>query len=1038
MRRRRNLSPLSVQPSHAGPRGHGAWHVLVGAGFAAALLLQGCSGCVSDPAGNGKDGGGGDPVGTGDGGGNPLDDGGDTNASPTATIQLPADGAEVRVGDTVRFEGSGDDAEDGALSGASLAWSSDQQGDLGNGAVVETALTALGAHVITLTATDAAGATGSAQVTVTVVDNLAPTVSITSPGDGASFAIGESVSFRCDASDPEDGPLPNTSIAWTSDVDGPLGFGANVVNALITVGTHTITCRAEDSQGAAAEASVTVSVVDNFAPEVTITSPADGSYFLSGTSIDFAATALDAEEGALTGGSLRWYDGSTQLGSGATLQTALLDGTHEIALEATDSLGAVGRATVTVHVVTNLPPMCTVSSPADGASLVEGETTTFAVTCTDPDGLAIPNASIQWTSDLEGPLGAGANVQNALTQVGTHVIEVCVPDTEDATVVGCTSITVTVVANQPPDVAVTEPVAGSFPACQPIRLTCEATDPEGRAVSYVWSSNVEGELGQTASLLFTPSVSGNQSLSCTATDAGGASASASVLVTVVSPSVEITSPADGDVFDPGTALTLAGAACDAEDGVLVGTSLAWESNIDGPLGTGSPLPGIVLSSGQHTITLRAIDSAMNESTAQISVWVSAPPTVTIDSPADGTVFDLGTAMTVDFAGTATDPEDGALTPTWSTPMFGDFATGSTASLPELLPGVYEVTLRATDASGLTSTDTITIEIQDGGPLFASPLPLAVRVSGIFPDANGNLWLATDGGGGVRYDPTGNTPPATFLPGASDLPDARIYDIAFLANGNLLVATDSGLAFDCDPTTMQCDTVLQDGDVQLQSDKITAVLVLPDGRVLIGTDQCMVLADFTTNQSLGFCQNQGGGDGLISRRITDFAYDAATGDVWIATEDGVSRMTPVAGPGVGDRDASTFVDYTTDEGLASNEVNRIRVAPSGDAWFATAGGLSRFAAATALITSYTQQDGLPSRNVRDVAIDVVTLQGVSHEVAWAATQGGLGRVDPAVPSVQAITTADGLPTNDLRSIYVDPATHMKWIGTGQGLVTYGGY
>jgi len=92
----------------------------------------------------------------------------------------------------------------------------------------------------------------------------------------------------------------------------------------------------------------------NDPPTVSITSPADGEIFSSGSSISFAGTASDTEDGDLTVG-LSWtssIDGS--IGAGASFSYALSDGTHTITASVTDSGGKTGSDSISITVGT--PP----------------------------------------------------------------------------------------------------------------------------------------------------------------------------------------------------------------------------------------------------------------------------------------------------------------------------------------------------------------------------------------------------------------------------------------------------------------------------------------------------------------------------------------------------------------------------------------------------------------------------------------------------------------------------------------------------------
>ncbi len=89
------------------------------------------------------------------------------------------------------------------------------------------------------------------------------------------------------------------------------------------------------------------------------------------------------------------------------------------------------------------------------------------------------------------------------------------------------------------------------------------------------------------------------------------------------PTVSITSPTDGSVFDSGATIAFQGTANDTEDGDLT-ASLIWTSDIDGEIGTGGSF-STTLSDGTHTITASATDSGGATGSASISITVGTPP-----------------------------------------------------------------------------------------------------------------------------------------------------------------------------------------------------------------------------------------------------------------------------------------------------------------------------------------------------------------------------------------------------------------------------
>lgn len=91
------------------------------------------------------------------------------NRLPVVRIVEPAGDLVVAYGQTVAFEGSAYDADDGTLDGDSLVWTSSLTGELGKGARFAVGDLGVGKHTITLSATDSMGGTSAATVRVNVL-----------------------------------------------------------------------------------------------------------------------------------------------------------------------------------------------------------------------------------------------------------------------------------------------------------------------------------------------------------------------------------------------------------------------------------------------------------------------------------------------------------------------------------------------------------------------------------------------------------------------------------------------------------------------------------------------------------------------------------------------------------------------------------------------------------------------------------------------------------------------------------------------------
>ena len=182
-----------------------------------------------------------------------------------------------------------------------------------------------------------------------LIPNTAPSVVINSPSDGVSFNSGENILFDGTASDAEDGGL-TAALTWNSNIDGSIGGGGNFITTL-SDGNHTITAAVTDSGGKTGSASISITVgTPNMAPTVTVTNPADGSTFDSGTPIFFEGSAGDTEDGDLTASLVWTSDIDGPIGTGGSFSTMLSAGTHVVTASVTDSGGVQGTDSITVTV----------------------------------------------------------------------------------------------------------------------------------------------------------------------------------------------------------------------------------------------------------------------------------------------------------------------------------------------------------------------------------------------------------------------------------------------------------------------------------------------------------------------------------------------------------------------------------------------------------------------------------------------------------------------------------------------------------------
>jgi serine protease len=238
------------------------------------------------------------------------------NVAPVVTL---TGGGAVPFNLTTYLSATVLDVED-AFPCCTVSWSSDVDGPLGTGWSVEHVFATLGSRVVTATATDSAGATGSASVTIDVV-NVAPVVTLSAPVDGATPFRTALVQLRGSATDRnEPGEvLACSNLVWTSSVaSDPFPIvGCEAAAAFASNGSRVLTLTATDGLGASDAASVTITVVDpppDLPPDVQVTSPANMTAPPLDQPVTLAGTASDPEgQGPLA------YTWTVQLGSNAAI-----------------------------------------------------------------------------------------------------------------------------------------------------------------------------------------------------------------------------------------------------------------------------------------------------------------------------------------------------------------------------------------------------------------------------------------------------------------------------------------------------------------------------------------------------------------------------------------------------------------------------------------------------------------------------------------------------------------------------------------------
>ena len=279
------------------------------------------------------------------------------NSLPTATILVPLDNQEIKNGALFQALGTVTDANDG-LDTLLVSWA--VGGEVKCGPMAPDAEGNTQCDVsfgwdrttISLTVEDPEGALGQDTVTISLIEATAPVVEITTPENNASFRSDELIYFSATVSDGEDEP-EGLGLVWESSEQGLLDMshtvssdGAVEGSIMLDIGSHIIRLWATDTSGRTSGDELMVQIHEEAAPpEVTITSPEDGSTHGIGDLVLFRASISDELDFPNTLG-VQWTssidgpignEGSDSPGTVELSTTTLSEGEHRISLAVTDS-----------------------------------------------------------------------------------------------------------------------------------------------------------------------------------------------------------------------------------------------------------------------------------------------------------------------------------------------------------------------------------------------------------------------------------------------------------------------------------------------------------------------------------------------------------------------------------------------------------------------------------------------------------------------------------------------------------------------------
>ncbi len=250
-----------------------------------------------------------------------------------------------------------------------------------------------------------------------------------------------------------------------------------------------------------------------------------------------------------------------------------------------------------------------------------------------------------------------------------------------------------------------------------VRLTAQVSDPDGDAVNCVWRADrgtLQVSTG-TTTVWTSPSTSGAATITLTAGDSRGASATATLAITVLAPNSAptVAISATGTSFLPNTGVTLTAQGRDVDGDPL---SYAWSTSGGTLSATSGPsvLWRVPSSAGVATITCLANDGrgGMASATSVYSISSSPSNAPAVSVSASRVVTAEG--VNVSILATGYDADGDALTYRWTATggSFADASSARTSWVPGAGSQTYILACEARDDRGSAATATVQIRVME--------------------------------------------------------------------------------------------------------------------------------------------------------------------------------------------------------------------------------------------------------------------------------------------------------------------------------------
>lgn len=552
-----------------------------------------------------------------------------------------------------------------------------------------------------------------------------------------------------------------------------------------------------------------------------------------------------------------------------------------------------------VLAIENKPPSVALSTPGPCAKQFAPATINLRADTSDPDGAVVSvafyaNGALLHTdesnADKKYPGVLPSQYSWTNIPVGTYTITIVATDDLGASTTSA-PVTLMIAERTPPTVSITSPGNGDslMQGTATTIYAAAAGDSTVTSIAYYANDSLIGTRFGPFWLNWTPESAGSIALVAVATDDAGLTATSAPVNVMVNtphlpPSVSLATPSTGTVVGVGSSvLVSANVLADPGHSITKVDFFAGNSRIANLLTPPYTADWIPTTTGTVALTAVATDDAGASATSAIvNVSVRAPPTISITAPIPGTTLLPPATLTV--AAEATHKE-GTLS---QMEIFQNDVSIGTVAVPAglnrftqnvnwtgIASGIYTLTAKATDNSGLVTTSAPVQLIVNDPPMvsLAYPVnnrnfvaPANVYIGANASDTDGSIaridfyngatligstttapytfnWpnvpagsyvltaIATDNfGGSATSAPVAIVVENWALNVTSPISDSTVYGNSVNVSGTFSGASPTGVAVNGQTATLGSGTFSTDIPIRPGANTITVVASSPSGNI----------------------------------------------------------------------------------------------------------------------------------------------------------------------------------------------------------------